>query len=44
MIKLCAKFEVYTFTHCENKKGDKNTEVAIGSYGSFEDIGNIAIG
>jgi len=29
MINLCTKFEISMFTHYEDMKGDKNTEIVV---------------
>jgi len=42
MIKLRTKFKISTFTHYEDMKGDKKTEIRV-VWGSLKVIGNIAI-
>jgi len=44
MIKLFTKFDIFTFTHYKDMKGDKNTEICVvWGLGSLKIIGNIAI-
>jgi len=28
-VTLCNKFEIFTLTHCEDMKGDKNAEIGV---------------
>jgi len=44
MFKPCIKFEISMFTHYEEMKGDKNTEIEeVWGYGSLKAIRNIVI-